>query len=186
MKATSPSTELDLAQYSIDLPISHSLDDFDAGEAIVTAGAKELRRQFPRQSHRWSRWQKWWMFQLAERNQKWAVAEKNLRQAIKDRGIRGTDRTAAYAALARVLGRLGKQSEERAQLLHAALRLGVRHPDATLFSIVGQLEQLGKLTWSGPARFAVRHLATRCMEPPDRVPRDLNEMRQLVRKWNRK
>jgi hypothetical protein len=180
-------TDLDLAQYSIDLPISHHLDDFDAAQTIVVAGAKELVRTFPRHSRRWSRWRTWWMSHLAERNQKWVIAEKYLREAIADRGVTGTDRILAYAALGRVLGRLDRQrSAERTQLLRAALHLGVRHPDPILFSIVGQLEQLGRLTWSDPARSAIRYLVTKCVDPPGLVPRDLNEMRQLVRSWNRK
>jgi hypothetical protein len=186
MKVDSRPTELDVAQYSIDLPISQNLDDFRTAQRIVVAGWKELTRHFPRQSRRWSRWRTWWMFQLAERNLEWVIAEKHLRQAIADRGVRGTDRTAACAALGRVLGRLEEQSAERARVLRGALSLGVRHPDPTLFSIVGQLEQLRELTWSGPARSAVGYLVTKCIDPPGHVPRDLNEMRQLVRKWNRK
>jgi hypothetical protein len=185
MRVKSQPAESDLVQYSIDLPISQSLDDFKTAQKMVTTGAKSLARQFPAEAHRWTRWRRWWMFQLAERNQQWAIAEKYLSEVLADRGIRGTDRTAAYAALGRVLGHLEKASARRVRVLRAALRLGVRYPDATLFSVLSQLEQLDKLTWSGRARAAIRHLVTRCLEPPVAVPRNFGEMRQLVRNWSR-
>jgi hypothetical protein len=42
MKANSSPVDFDLAQYSIDLPISHSLDDFDAGKQSLLLALRSL------------------------------------------------------------------------------------------------------------------------------------------------
>jgi hypothetical protein len=183
MRVKAKPTESDLVQYSIDLPISQNLSDFSTAQKMVTSGAKDLARRFPHESRRWTRWRTWWMSQLAERNERWANAERYLTEMLADRGVRGTDRTAAYAALGRVLGRLRRRTARRVQILQAALRLGARHPDPTLFSVMTQLEEVDLLTWSGPARGAIRHLVTKCLEPPMPVPKNLDDMRRLVRSW---
>lgn len=177
-------TKLDLAQFWIDVPLGLSLDDFAGAKTIVHSGFIELKRTFPAHARRWSRWKTWWMIHLAEINGEWKVLATYSRRALSDRGVQGTWRLAAYAALGRALGHFEQTtSVSRARVLRAALRVGVQHPNWHLFSVVSQLERAGLLTWSKPTRRAFRYLVTKCIEPRGTVPRNVDEMRELVRSW---
>ena len=180
-------TEADSARHEIDVLVNERRNAFPVARSLVLKGFAKLTRAFPNKVREWRRWKNQWVVHLAEASGMWDVAERYLKRAIADRTVTGASRMAAYAALGRVLARLRKASSpERLGVLRTALRLGLRHPDPTLFSVLMQLEEMGRLTWTGPTRAAFRHLVTRCLRPARQVPRNVHEMGKLAREWRRK
>ena len=179
------SSDLDL--YWIELLRTEEGDDLRSVLAIIDAGFRHISRAYLGKASRWRRWRDWWTRYVAERNAAWALAATYLRRMLADKGVKRSDRVAAYAALGRALGRgRNHQSLKRTQALKSAVRLGAKHPDANLFSVVSQLESLGELRESNEMRLVFRFLAGICLLPATRVPRHTEDMNRFVRQWRRR